>query len=148
MSVQAIKCVFKKVSNTKNHVCKKEFPIREACLLCAFFLSLYYWYICLYFLHMSMKFHQVLLPSQGHLFIYILSYSINPVIQFLVTEGNYSLPHSFTVNWTLVISYPLELGLNSLCFMMPKLPFLVAYHHPYCILVLTFLIHGDAIPGI
>lgn len=46
-----------------------------------------------------------------------------------------------------MISYPLELGLNLLCFMMPKLPFPVAYDHPHCILVLTLLIHGEVISG-
>lgn len=46
-----------------------------------------------------------------------------------------------------MISYTLELGLNLLCFMMPKLSFLVAYHHPRCILALTLLIHGEVISG-
>lgn len=46
-----------------------------------------------------------------------------------------------------MISCPLELGLNLLCFMMPKLPFPVAYDHPHCILALTLLIHGEVISG-
>lgn len=40
-----------------------------------------------------------------------------------------------------MISYPL--GLSLLHFMMPKLPFLVAY----CLLALTLLIHGEVICG-
>lgn len=62
-------------------------------------------------------------------------------------KGAPPLPQSFPVNQTLVISYPLKMGLNPLCFMMPKLPFLVAYHHPRCILALTLFIHGEVIPG-